>query len=569
VTARRSRARLSLALVTLVALGNLGVLEPGAVEGSVRLRRSLEPADRVELRSLRAAAKAASRDKADEAWYRVAVFALGRAPSIDDPADEDDHELAKILREACDHLSVGSLAAVAAHGSHPILSRRFCDVVIRSPLQGGANESAAEARDGLRRFGGKTGRDLIRIVEKGDRPAPGAGGAQRSVFAIRVILSAETDAQNSVVRGIQAGIRASAGGWANRFDVRPRWVRGHESIPFAIDEGDGPVRPGVIVVAAEGGAHAAALAHGLAEGALIVDARVPEDHFSSGSTGSPADSGGLSSGSMPDEPSFGGPGLEYLYSISSGFGPRREWQQWCSFTLLPPGIERGRRLAEHLRSRPEIDAVVIALPEAGGDLQLARGFERAARALGRSSQVLVYAPGRRDFMPEARRFIATGAKAILFAGPGEESSEFLGALNRARVRPLVLGSNELAPEGFHSQARPWVEGAIYVGEEWEDRDSTFARGEVAARAESAPTSNPVEFARGYRFGAMLARAVIAGNATPSSLARELSLRALPGGTAVSTRSLVRFGDSSASSNWSVELPIHEVRGGTPVRRSTR
>jgi hypothetical protein len=570
--ARELRAAAPLAVALLLASS---VLDATA---SIQILRGLDPAARVELRALRTAAKNAPRAESDAAWFRVAVLALGHATSIDSPGAPDDPEVTKALSEACDHLPALALAAVAAHGSHPIVSERFCAAVLRTPpgagragrtdLSGPA-EAAAEARDALVRFGGKGGREFVDIVRKGDAPAPGAGAAQRSVFAIRIVLSPHEDAASGLSPGVQAGVRAAAGAWADRFDVRPSWIApGDEETAFGLDGLDGPVRPGVILVGAEGPAHVAALTHGLAQGALVVDARRPRSDFvqpgwsavRSDTADAPADdrlSGGL--------PQFGS-ALEYPRSISFARSPARPWQDEASFALRPPGIERGRRLAQVLRERPGMDTVAIALPESGGDLELARGFAGALRALGRTVHTVSYAPGRRDFTPEAKRFVATGAKVILLAGPGDESSEWLAALTRLRARPLVLGSSELDPEGFRPQDRSRFEGAIFVGDDWEDRDSTFAH-RVALAVAEAEHVDAADVRRGFRLGFLLARAVVEGGWTPSALARELSLRSIARISSRSTHALVRFDEGTAADQWSVELPLYEIRQGTAVRQT--
>ncbi len=537
----------------------------------------LDAAARAELRTLLATAKGAAKADTEGAWFRVAVFALDHAFSSIVPDATEDPDVTKALREACERLPALSLAAVAAHGAHPIVSDRFCAAVLRSPpgtrragrpdLRGSA-EAAAEARDALARFGGRAGRAFLDIVKKGDTPAPGAGGAQRSVFAIRIVLSSSFDAASGVSPGMKAGIAAAAGPWADRFDVRPAWIgEGEEELAFAIDRLDGVVRPGVIVVASEGPAHAAALVHGLARGAIVVDARRPRiDLLPPALMEGPADTAttGASrvlSGELP----FSGPGLGYPMSYSSASRTSPPWHYDAIFVVRPPGIERGRRLAQVVAVRPELKVVAIALPAAGGDLELARGFAGGMHALGRTVHVLSYEPGRRDFAPEAKRFVATGAKAILLAGPAGESSEWLAALSKFRARPLVLGSSELSPEGFHPQDRARLEGAIFVDEEWEDRDSTFAR-RVAQAVDQSEGVDGADVRRGFRMGFMLARAVLSGAWTPSALAREMQARSIPVGPGPATHPIVKFDESSAQPTWSVELPLKQVLDGRTVRR---
>jgi hypothetical protein len=165
----------------------------------------------------------------------------------------------------------------------------------------------------------------------------------------------------------------------------------------------------------------------------------------------------------------------------------------------------------------------VAVPASGGDFALARCFTLALTAIGRESVEIVYEPGRRDFSREAQRFRETNAQAILLAGPAEESEEWLLALRKARLAPLVLGTRELDPNGMHDIARSAAEGAIFVDSEWE-----FVRADdeqaAAGAAERDAFSGSADHRRGFRLGRILARTIMDGAFTSSRLHRELGWR---------------------------------------------
>jgi hypothetical protein len=131
--------------------------------------------------------------------------------------------------------------------------------------------------------------------------------------------------------------------------------------------------------------------------------------------------------------------LEYRRLHGDGESiPLPEEADFEPLQLRPTSYERGRRLAMVVASRPEITKVAIAMPEHDSDTALGRGFGDAMRAIGRETVRLDYAPGRRNYAPEAEQFIGSAAQAILFTGAGEESGEWLSALAKRKVRPVFI-----------------------------------------------------------------------------------------------------------------------------------
>jgi hypothetical protein len=110
---------------------------------------------------------------------------------------------------------------------------------------------------------------------------------------------------------------------------------------------------------------------------------------------------------------------------------------------------------------------------------------------------------------------------LLLAGPGEESSEWITALARAARRPLILGSAELHPDGFHADVRKHLDGVIFAGDDWSNAD-VAAPGAAATGHEADPAHQ-----RGRRAGRLIANAVKRGGFTPASLTLALREASIP------------------------------------------
>jgi hypothetical protein len=537
-----------------------------AVEPSTAQVRGIAAPGLAELRRLRGVAESAPAGEREARWYDVARFALERAASAFPATGPDAPEVASALREACSRLPAATLAAVAVRGRHPTVSEAFCRALRRERGPNGvtgAAEAAAEARDAIATFGGgKPARPFLDLLRDDVEAAPGAGGTQRSVYSI-LVLGSERDSASSefrLARGLEAGVQAAAGAWTPRFQVVA--TGGDVDAAGAALNTIRTIRDwpaGVIVSVGNAAGWTAVSTLGMAEGQVAIDARGPgevgfEDAWPFGEVVSDREREArnrmLMFGLTSD--------LAYARRVTDDRSGERFFRP---FLVRPTPTERARRLAEMIARRPEIRRVAVALPGSGGDMILASSFLGAMRGLGREAELLIYEPGRRDYAPEAARFVATGAQAILLAGPGEESAEWLGALMARKAKPLVLGTTELDPAGFHAGQRGRLEGAILAGEDWDDRNPGLVErlGRTAGDAADDPA-----FRRGYRLGWVLARAVVEGAYTPSSLRLALEQRSLPRTMATFTSVLVGIDQTGATVPTELVLPLFTIKNGVRV-----
>ena len=543
-------------------------------------RPPLQPFERT--RAGLAAEREAARRNAKEpwGWEVLARHALVEAPSGRTPFAEDPKEIVEAIREAGKHLSAPALAALAAHGRHPELSRAYVKALAAQPPRGTsvAAEIAAEARDAVARFGVRRARPVLDAV-RGDAVAvDAAGGTQNSVFRVAVLHALDSAEDQGFRPGFNAGVARALAGWevempssesratrvdpTTKFVVRDFLVREEAGWTAAGIDAALETRPGIVVVASGDELVPTAAAATRAAGAIFVDARGPsaEDRRSWGSDfdhwmrpGAP-------------EPYLGTPfafdaSLRYTAKVPA---PRTPWLT-RAFTVRPPGTERARRLGEVLRARVPQGDLAVALPRDGGDRSLVRGLEVVSHLLGRRLHLLVYEPGRRDYAPEARRFVESGAKALVLAGPAEESAEWALALGRARVKTLLLGPAELDPAGFHPAAKTAIEGAVFVADEWEERDSTLTPG-ASASAEEGESRQ-----RGFRLGYRIGREVRSGAYTPASLTLALAAQSLPvhRPDPWDPLALSAAPDGATGKPSLAIVPLSEVRKGEAVRLEIR
>lgn len=541
---------------------------------STTVARRLSAQDGVELRRLREVARRAKGADAEAAWERVARYALLRARSLDaSPADpaRDAPEVTSALREACARLPAPVLASVATAGAHPVVSAAFCRAIERDGGPAGVPagaEIAAEALDALAAFGGVQGRELLDRVRRGEERAAGAGGAQHSVFRLWILGADPADSASTTFalgEGIRRGVRAAAGTWADRFEIRAfGWPEAPLVAILGGEEIARPGGPGVVVVASGEATAWAAIGGGLGAGIVVADARAPGE-LAAGSRweqSHPRDEA-----TLPERLEARSRMVDLDADSSLAYDPdrasrvpRSAVEQFLPLLLRPHSIERGRRLAEVLASRPEVRRIAIAIPSVDGDFDLAAGFLAGARELRREAAVLEYEPGRRDYAPEARHFAESGAQALLLAGPAEESAEWVAALARARLRPLVLGSNELDPAGFHAGVRAGLEGAIFAGDDWEDRDANLLA-RIHAAGDSLALGDDPGFRRGYRFAWMVTRSVVEGAWTPTSLRLALERRSLPRSPVHPFDTPVQSRAGAVNRPTDVVVPLFVVRNG--------
>jgi hypothetical protein len=171
-----------------------------------------------------------------------------------------------------------------------------------------------------------------------------------------------------------------------------------------------------------------------------------------------------------------------------------------SRVLVPrPGPNAlAERLLESAK-RQGAKKIVLVRPDEGGNVELAHALERAAGQM----ETVSYVAGRREHREDARRVRATGADAVVLLGPADESADWLPALRSGGSPLLVLGTDELDPQGFHEQARRALEGAIYVRTFWTPADTT-----------SWTDASSSAFIAGWAIG----RAILAGADSPHTLA---------------------------------------------------
>ena len=519
------------------------------------------------LRGLRREFKRSTRASADSTGYALARFAVERLRFPNRIAGADVREYEAALREASKSLSAGTLAAVAARGVHPHVSEGFCRALLRERDRGSVSsridaqeEAAAEARDALERFGFVRGKELLDDARAAVTPAPGGGGASRSVYGIALLVpdAPESFEQTQAVRdGFRDGMRAGSGAWHGRFHARVVEV---DATELGAARGVNEVLEwggiGVVVVAGGSNPFTAAVAHGLGRGVVVIDARPSVEGF----PGSSAEFPSLEAAALLPGIEFGAADprplpafsahLEYKWVPPSNDPQPARQRTMVPVLMRPPGTECGRRLAEVLMARAETRRIGIAVPDVGRDTPLVLGFTSAARALGRECVFLEYASGRRDYGPEVERFVESGAQALVLAGAAEESGEWLSALAARRLRPLVLGSSELSPDGFHAAVRRHLEGAVFVGRDWSDRRGVvFDRlSKMVPDPEQAAPGQGSEYRRGYRLGWLLSRTIVEGAITPTRLAEEIARRSLRIGS---------FG--------SLVVPVRSSNGTTPVR----
>jgi hypothetical protein len=320
----------------------------------------------------------------------------------------------------------------------------------------------------------------------------------------------------------------------------------------------------VILAAGSAGAWSATVAAGIARGVVIADARSPGEVGASAERpygevyeAEDADMLNLSTWGTRFDAQLA---YEGTSPASGGDPPAQPGQELRTFQLRATAVERARRLAETLISRDTIKKVAIVVPEHGADFVLGASFISAVRVMRREFEVITYPPGRRDYGAEAERFIASGADAILFTGPGEESGEWLAALARRKVRPLILGTEELQPAGFHPATRALLEGTIFVGSDWEDRspdvlDHLERRGEIAF--------DP-GFRRGFRFGWLVGRSILEGAYTPTSLRVALESYAHVRQGGQFSRVLVGVERPAPAKPEEIVVPLYTVKNGEAV-----
>ena len=551
-----------LRLAFVLALG-LGVAVWAAPSPASRIGYGIDARGIAELSQKCELARRLPKAAADSAWLDIARFALMRATSRSTPGAQDDPNVSKALRAACSHLGAADLAAAAAFMRHPMVSEAFLAALVREQPGGyvpWSCDAASEARDAFDFHGPSRGKVFLEALRKYGTPAFGAGGAEQSVFAVDVFDPHIRDSSSvgfAVRAGLVQGIRDAGGRAAERILVSgsPSFDDNDIQTSFRVHTSmhDGA---GVMIVAGGSSAWAQAAASARERGMIAVDAR-PRSRIDphTGNEWPPHDD--LADGTPP-------PFFQLGWSLSYKADPPGS-RRWVSdrlpvdatnrpvkpFLLRPPDFERARCLVDVIRSRPAIRKVAIAVSESGAGYGLAACLAKACQDYGIAIERLDYAAGRRDYAPEVARFATSSADALVLAGPGEESAEWLVALGRRKLHPLVLGDRELDPAGFHPAAQAALDGAVLVDDEWID-DAGSDRATQRAAADSLGFEGSADFARGYAFGRLLALELMHGAYTPSRLLVELDSASLP--------------DMYGASDWHYLGARWAVPGGAVIQR---
>ncbi len=477
------------------------------------------PATETELKAARDRARRAPANEAYAQWLEVGRLALAQLPR-DGSTPEPAKGTRSILLEALGRLSPTGHAALAAHGRRPEISEAFVRALAS---RRDTAEVRAECRDGLARWGPILVPGLVEAWQKlgpagGDAHSAGtpigrrAGGVTRTIYRVGFVNRSSKGTPEERIRwemAFWAGLGVAVGGRVEEFSPRPFELE--ETLEWATIAAVSMDLSGVgaIVLGVEGPALPASLSLGSAigiPGLSVTGTGPPESHV--------------------DSTTYGAPVL---------------------FCLTPSARAQARLLLEHARSQGA-RRMVLALPPGGGDEALAAAIEDQAGDV--SVERYEYAPGRRDFAPEVRAITSRGADALVLLGPGEESGEWLLALRAAGVRLLVLGTEELDPQGFHERVRVAAEGIAYVG-----RDYILSEKERSGIGAQWIADDPL-FRRYYLAGRALGESVAAGAFTPGSLRESLSRRAWPRHTL------------AASLEWSREVAsvsLHRIQGGQAVR----
>lgn len=198
------------------------------------------------------------------------------------------------------------------------------------------------------------------------------------------------------------------------------------------------------------------------------------------------------------------------------------------FQVGPSGARRGVALAGAALAAGRRVAMLT-----DGDYEsaaLARGFVASAAAAG--ADIVwrgTYAAGHPDFRAIARDIKASQADVLFWDGEPRDGAQALRALSREGARLQVCGGEALAPERHHADARPLLEGALWVDEDW-----SLPRG-IQGRLDSLATALGEEragslYVRGYLSGRFVCAAVLAGALDPAEIAGFLAARrdSLPG-----------------------------------------
>uniref|UniRef100_A0A832MMT0 Amino acid ABC transporter substrate-binding protein n=1 Tax=Eiseniibacteriota bacterium TaxID=2212470 RepID=A0A832MMT0_UNCEI len=192
------------------------------------------------------------------------------------------------------------------------------------------------------------------------------------------------------------------------------------------------------------------------------------------------------------------------------------------FQIGPSGARRAAALAAEVLAPGRKVAMLVDGDLADGPF--ARGFAEAARAAG---AVIVwrgtYAAGHPDHRPQARQIQARAPDVLFWDGEPRDGAAVLRALAREQVRVQVVGGEGLSPAHQHADARPLLEGARWVAEDWAVPEGVQGRLDSLAATLGEERAGSL-YVRGYYAGRFVASAVLRGAHDPAEIAADLAAR---------------------------------------------
>ena len=227
-----------------------------------------------------------------------------------------------------------------------------------------------------------------------------------------------------------------------------------------------------------------------------------------------------------------------------------------AFQVGPSGYERGARLAGAMLggSRERVGMLVSSSAERGA---LSLGFATAAERM--DSPVAwreSYAAGTLNFRDDVRALEANQIELLFWDGDPREAEALLRQHARDHVAVRLCGGEGLDPGRHHAETRVLLEGARYVGDEWELDPAGSARLDRLLEREPGQHADALA-GRGYLAGRMLAAGVAGGALCPEELTVFLSSR-------VAADPYLRARGFLDLSGEGVTLPVYTVRKGKGV-----
>ena len=228
-----------------------------------------------------------------------------------------------------------------------------------------------------------------------------------------------------------------------------------------------------------------------------------------------------------------------------------------AWSIGPAAEDRGRTLAESMRIEAGDRVAVIA--SAASDTAFAGGFiagcnEHGVTFVSRSS----YAPGNTSFAADVRALAVQRVTVLFWDGDAGEAAALLRQLTRERVSLRICGGEGFDPGRHHRETRVFLEGVMYVPEDWAlsaEADTALTRA-LPARDQPGEEPSSALSVRGWLAGRMAGTALAAAPYTPDELAAAIAK--LGPGAADSMRLL---GVRAAGA----ELPVFTVGAGHAVR----